>query len=347
MQNTIGFIERSEEINLEKCPECGYSMASKGYQNICKNCGVVIGEDFIQSSYKMFDSDDLQFSQGKQYVYIGKTLETVGNLGSYIGYYNKNKDVKDINGQQISQKMQLLFSRLKNKYSKFSKIKNQETDYRIMNILADVVKYMNLNQGTRKDAAYYFWKIKSMNSDIRNNISLIAFCIFFAVRNQNQNAPVTIKEISDVFQMLGHRVIPRLIIRDGLLYKKMLNPPKPHKSEDYVSRLIDSIINYPLIRSRMEKKSSEWKLDDYRTRLYNQTLEILKDINIGKRGGRNPYIFSGAAVYCADKILAKLNNTKSILTQRIASDAMHIAEYSIRDHYVSVFKNYTSNYFSN
>lgn len=321
-----------------KCPECRNNVITQGYQKICCCCGLVVDEEMIQSSYTMFDNEDIQFNQGKQYVYIGKTLETVGNLGSYIDFYDRKSFFSDINGRGLSTEMQDLFSRLKNKYSKFTKIKNQETDYRIMNILANVAQFLKLSNDTRIDAAFYFRKIKSLNANIRNNISLIAFCIFFAVRNQKRNAPVTIKEISEAFQMLGHRVNPRLILRDGVMYKKLLNPPEPHKSEDYIERLVNNIINYPQLSERMEKKKTPWKIEEYRNRLYNETLFILDKIDIYQRGGRNPFIFAGAAVYCADKLLAKKSKTKCILTQQIASSAMGIAEYSIRDHYVSIFK---------
>ncbi len=331
-------IEENKDEIFEKCPECKSDITTQGYQKICSSCGLIVDEELIQSSYKMFDNEGIQFNQGKQYVYIGKTLETVGNLGTYIDFYDRKKYFADINGRKLSLEMQDLFSRLKNKYSKFSKIKNQETDYRIMNILANTTQYLKLSSDIRKDAAYNFRKIKSMNKNIRNNISLIAFCIFFAVRNQKRNAPVTIKEISEAFQMLGHRVNPRLILRDGVLYKKLLNPPEPHKSEDYVERLVNNIINYSSLSERMKKKKSIWTIEEYQNKLYNQTLSILDNIDLYQRGGRNPFIFAGAAVYCADKVLAKDNKTKCILTQQIASKAMGIAEYSIRDHYVSIFK---------
>lgn len=324
--------------SLKKCSECGSEIITRGYQTICGECGLIIDEMFINSSFTIFDNNEFQFNQGRQYVYLGKIPDAVGNLGSYIDYYDRKKYFLDINKRPISLKDQSLFSRLKNKYSKFSKIKNEETNYRIMNILADVTRTMKLSKDLRKDAAYYFRKIKSINDKIKNNISLIAFCVFFAVRNKTHNAPVTIKEISKVFQDLGHRVKPRLIIRDGVLYKKMLTSPKPHRSEDYVERLINDIINFPILKNRMEKKYSLWSLEEYRIKLYNQTSSILKKIPIFKRGGKNPFIFAGAAVYAADKILAKKSNTKSILTQKFASQAMKIAEYSIRDHYVSVFK---------
>lgn len=335
-QNTE-FISQDGKLDYS-CPECSNNCIKEGYQIICSNCGLVVDEVFIQSSYQMFEDDSYQFSQGKQYVAVGKTLETVGNLGSFIDYAERRNHFRDTHGKTLGSGKQRLYSRLKNKYSKFSKIKNKETDYRIMTILADVVQLMKLNGDVRKDAAFYYRKIKNNNSKIRNNISLIAFCVFFAVRNKNHNAPVTIKEISDVFQSLGHRVNPRLILRDGVLYKKILKPPKPHRSEDYITRLVDCVAKYSGLQERMVKKKSKWTVSEYKMKLYNQTLKILRSISIYQRGGRNPFIFAGAAVYCADKVLAKIHGTKSILTQKIASEAMGIAEYSIRDHYVSVFK---------
>jgi transcription initiation factor TFIIIB Brf1 subunit/transcription initiation factor TFIIB len=207
-----------------------------------------------------------------------------------------------------------------------------------MNILSDIIQILNLSQMVRKDAAYYFRKIKSINKVIRNNISLIAFCIFFAVRNQYHNAPISINDICSAFQQLGHRVNPRLILRDGIMYKKIIHKPTPHKSEDYVNRLIESVVNYPAIKQRLQKKAPKFSIHQYRLELYNHTIGILKEIKLHQRGGRNPFIFAGAAIYCADKLLALKNQTKSVLTQKLASNAMNIAEYSIRDHYVSIFK---------
>lgn len=330
-------------MNLEvecsdTCPECGSPVISDGFQTNCSTCGLVVKEEFCRSSYQLFDSSSAQFSQGRQFVSLGKTLETVGTLGSYIDYCDKKTHFVDISGKPIHPHGQELFSRLKTRYSKFARVKNQETDYRIMNTLSDIIQMLHLSQIIRVDAAYYFRKIKTMNDTIRNNISLIAFCVFFAVRNQYHNAPITINDISKAFQQLGHRVNPRLILRDGILYKKLIYKPKPHISENYVNRLIENIANSPAIIQRLSKKIPACSMETYRLKLYNQTLSILKQIGLHQRGGRNPFIFAGAAIYCADKVLSIKNNTKTVLTQKLASLAMKIAEYSIRDHYVSIFK---------
>lgn len=330
---------------LDTCPECGSLIISDGFQMTCSVCGLVICEAFYQSSYQLFENPESEFNQGRQFVSLGKTLETVGTLGSFIDYCDKKTHFVDVTGKPLHSTKQELFTRLKAKYSKFARVKNQETDYRIMNILVDVIQILNLNQIIRRDAAYYFRKIKSRNPVIRNNISLIAFCIFFAVRNQYQNAPITIHDISYAFQQLGHRVNPRLILRDGILYKKMIYKPKPHLSEDYINRLIECIVTYPGTIHRLQKKIPHCTIQTYRLQLYNQSMSILKKIDNYQRGGRNPFIFAGATIYCADKVLARKNQTKSVLTQKIASKAMNIAEYSIRDHYVSTFKYLILNHF--
>ena len=329
---------KSDQDFLLYCPECGESTVTDGFQINCSCCGLVLSERFCTSSYQLYDNSTTHFNQGRQYVSLGKTVETVGTLGSYIDYCDKKSNFVDISGKPLHPSEQELFSRLKTKYSKFARVKNQETDYRIMNILSDIIQILNLSQIVRKDAAYYFRKIKTMNDTIRNNISLIAFCIFFAVRNQYHNAPITINDISNAFQQLGHRVNPRLILRDGVLYKKLINKPKPHRSEDYVNRLIENVINSPEIVNRLSKKVPHCSINDYRLDLYKQTLAIRRKIDIFQRGGRNPFIFAGAAIYCADKLVAAKNKTKTVLTQKLASFAMNIAEYSIRDHYVSIFK---------
>jgi len=88
----------------------------------------------------------------------------------------------------------------------------------------------------------------------------------------------------------------------------------------------------------MKKKEVEWNLYEYERELTRMTEELLKKLNRSQRGGRNPLILAGAIIYCADKLLAIRNHQKKILTQKMISSATKIAEYSIRDHYVSLLK---------
>ena len=325
--------------NIEKCPECGGSIVKNSFEKICNQCGLVIGNFFKESSYLLEDSQ-MTNSLNKQYVALGERPDFIGNLGSFIDYEN-SKYLKDKSGRLLSPNDQKLFRRLKKNYSQFLRIKNHETEYRIFNILNKISLYLNLNRNIHNNAAYYYKKILKKQKRVINNISLIAFCIFYAARKENQNAPFTINEICKAFQNFGHRVNPRLILRDGMRYKEyLMKKCKPHKSEDYLIRLIDQVIKHKDLEERIKLKRVRWSKEIYQRNLAIKCRIILKSLSQWKRGGRNPFILTGAIIYLADKLLAKEYNQKAILTQKMVSEATSIAEYSIRDHYVNLLKPY-------
>ncbi len=259
-------------------------------------------------------------------------------MGSFIDFEG-SKYLKDKTGKLLEPNKQKIFRRLKKNYSYFLRIKDHETEYRIFNILNKISQSLNLNQNIRNNAAYLYKKIKKNNDKIINNISLIAFCIFYAARKENHNAPITINEISNAFQNFGHRVNPRLILRDGLIYKKVIsNKLKPHKSEDYLTRLVSEIFHHPELDFRLKKKKVDWMKREFQNIITLKSREILSNLNSWQRGGRNPFILTAAIIYLADKLIAKEKTQKAILTQKIISEATKIAEYSIRDHYVNLLK---------
>jgi transcription initiation factor TFIIIB Brf1 subunit/transcription initiation factor TFIIB len=331
-------VEHLKRQNIcPSCPECGGTLISSSFELICKNCGLILDNVFKESSYTFNDFSD-NSSLNKQYVAIGERTDFIGGLGTFIDYEN-SKYLKDNFGKLLSPNEQKLYRRLKRNYSQFLRIKSHETEYRIFNILNKITIYLNLNKSIKNNAAYYYKKIIKNEQKVVNNISLIAFCIFYAARKGYHNAPITIIEISKAFQNFGHRVNSRLILRDGLKYKKYLHKrTEPHKSEDYLVRLINDIINHNDLENRLKRKSVKWTKNQYENYLMNKCRSILTSLSKWQRGGRNPFILTGAIIYLADKILAKEFNQKSILTQKFISEATNIAEYSIRDHYVNLLK---------
>ncbi len=130
-----------------------------------------------------------------------------------------------------------------------------------------------------------------------------------------------------------------MILRDGINYKHHLNNKStPHKSEDYLIRLLNSVINHDGLEERLEKKGVFWSKTEFNNKLTRKCNEILKSLSMWNRGGRNPFILTGAVIYLADRLLAKEFNQKVVLTQEFISKATSIPEYSIRDHYVNLLK---------
>ncbi|MBY9007550.1 MAG: transcription initiation factor IIB family protein [Candidatus Lokiarchaeota archaeon] len=326
-----------QEYLEDGCPECGGNIIDSSCEKVCKECGLVINKIFNDSSYSFKDQANKNHSC-KQYVALGDRTDYIGGLGSYIGF-ESSRYLKDKYGKLLSPNEQRLYRRLKKNYSQFLRIKNHETEYRIFNILNKITHYLNLNKNIKNNAAYYYRKIIKSEEKVINNISLIAFCIFFAVRKENHNAPITIKEIAIIFQKFGHRVNSRLILRDGLKYKKyLMSNANPHKSEDYLNRLIHQVMAHNNLNERMSKKGINWTKEEFQNFLLKKAIEILEKLTSWKRGGRNPFILTGAIIYLADKLIAKEYKKKSILTQKMISEATNIAEYSIRDHYVNLLK---------
>lgn len=320
-----------------KCPECGGEIITSSFERTCKDCGLVIDEILEFSTY-LFCDKTIKSNLNKQYVALGDRTDFIGGLGTFIDYEN-SKYLKDKSGKLLSPEDQKLFRRLKKNYGQFLRIKNHETEYRIFNILNKISTYLSLNKNIKNIAAYYYKKIIKNEDKVINNISLIAFCIFFAARTEFHNAPISIKEISEAFQNFGHRVSPRLILRDALKYKHCITKnSEPHKSEDYVIRLIDNVINHKDLIERLNRKNITWSKKEFQIKLTLKCQEILKLLTFKYRGGRNPFILTGAIIYLADRILAKEYSQKAILTQKIISEATQIAEYSIRDHYVNLLK---------
>ncbi|MFW9900280.1 MAG: hypothetical protein ACFFDY_03215 [Candidatus Thorarchaeota archaeon] len=332
----INKIENNNEDN-QYCPECGGNTIQNSYEKICKDCGLIINRCFRESAFIFSDLKNKN-NLSKQYVALGERTDFIGGLGSFIDYEN-SKYLKDKSGKLLPPCEQKLFRRLKKNYAQFLRIKNHETEYRIFNILNKISLYLNLSKNIRNNAAYFYKKINKCEKKVINNISLIAFCIFFAARKENQNAPITINEISDAFQNFGHRVNPRLILRDGVRYKHHLNnDTSPHKSEDYLIRLVDEVMEHKDLKQRLLNKGIKWSLSEFQNKLTVKCREVLKKLPIWHRGGRNPFILTGAIIYLADKLLSKEYSQKAILTQKIISEATNIAEYSIRDHYVNLLK---------
>ncbi len=324
-------------VELNICPECGGKIIISSFERTCKDCGLVINEIFGDSSY-VFNDKSNKNNLSKQYVALGERTNFIGGLGTFIDFEN-SKYLKDKSGRLLPPNEQKLYRRLKKNYAQFLRIKNHETEYRVFNILNKISIYLNLNKNIRNVAAYYYKKVLKNEKKVINNISLIAFCIFYAVRKENHNAPITIKEISEAFQNFGHRVNPRLILRDGIKYKHHLNKDSiPHKSEDYIIRLIDNVISHDELEERLVKKGNLWTKQEFRIKITKKCQEILKSLTLKHRGGRNPFILAGATIYLADKLLAREYNHKALLTQKIISEATKIAEYSIRDHYVNLLK---------
>ncbi|MHA2234714.1 MAG: hypothetical protein ACXABH_05240 [Candidatus Thorarchaeota archaeon] len=292
----------------------------------------MLSREYVQPTYQMGMRPKDNSPDASVYVSLGNRMHIVDGLGSYIGYH-KDRYFQDSQGQALSGRMQKKFKRLKTIYSTRIRIGKNEAKYRALRTLNHVSKLLMLNEQVRDRTAYLYKKVISESPQrVSNNILLIAVCLLMAVREFKDEAPITLDEIADVFEKCGHRVNVRAIVREALRLKSLTGySPQIRRPEDYIPRVISMLLNDSKVVSKIQARG--WTIKEYESTLRNKVVEVLNMIPASKRGGRNPFIFTVSAAYASDRVIAVQHNRRAVLTQKLASNATKVAEYSIRDHF--------------
>jgi len=326
--------ETFEAIQNESwsCPDCsGLLTANQGYV-VCVECGLVISREYVSPTYQMGEKISDNAPEASVYVSLGNRMHIVDGLGSYIGFH-KDRYFQDAHGQTLTARSQKKFKRLKMIYSTRIRIGRNEAKYRALRTLNHVSKLLMLNEQVRDRTAYLYKKISSESSEkINNNILLVAVCLLMAVREFKDGAPITLDEIANTFEKCGHRVNVRAIVREALKLKSLTGvAPEIRRPEDYVPRVLSMLMNSKKVLKKVTSRG--WSPKMYENALRDKILEILDMIPASRRGGRNPYIFTVSAAYASDRLIADNHGKRSVLTQKLTSEATEVAEYSIRDHF--------------
>ncbi len=307
-------------------------------ERVCSKCGLVVEEILEDSTYIISKRDFRGGSFPGQFISPGNTITDLWNLGSTIGYPKQKNAFADWNNQPISPANQASFAKLKNRDLR-TKFKRRETRLRILTTLKDVASKLELTQTVAQKAAYLYNRVvRGEGGQVPNNVTLLAVCLVFASRSEGRNAPVAVTELARVFRQLGHYVTDRLILRGCLAYKKYANYGRmARRSEEYLERMLSQITQHPGLAKRVQKKAGR-PFTEYVQVLGTTARQLLAGFPLRERRGLNPYILSAAMVYAADRVLAKELDTPGVLRQNIVASATGVAEYSIRDHFVTVLK---------
>jgi transcription initiation factor TFIIIB Brf1 subunit/transcription initiation factor TFIIB len=319
---------------VKKCEYCHGSLVQINGELVCTSCGVV------NQSVLINDNSRQQFIWKKETA-PGNRVHIVDGLGSYIDYHNSSY-FQDVKGGKLAAKKQYKFRKLKRRYNLRIKINNHETDYRSLMCLNRICKILDVSDNVRKRAAYLYKLVtkeerRKRIEKISNHIVLTALCLMVAIRESADKSPLRLKEVMAVFNKTGHRVSGKAILK---LAQEL--PPelgitlKSRRSEHYLQRIISKITHHVKIKKRLAKSSVGPTV--YRRELLELSQELLSEINLRMRGGRNPYIFAVSVVYTSDRILSKNKEHRKILTQKLLADICDVAEYSIRDHHRKVLK---------
>ncbi len=328
--------------NSDCCTACGGSIIPTRSGCTCVRCGLIYDERYADDGFCVDKSDIYEQKSAKQFVGLGKQLDNVSPLGSYIDFY-KTATFHDGKGKPLPSERQRFFARLKFMRDFVCKIKTKETYYRIVKIMKDVSERLRFTPDLRKRAVFLYNKVLQVAASnqlkVPNHVSLITTCMFLASREYASRAPVTIRELCRAFTDLGHRINYRMIYRDVMQFKKDLGLRRVKRDgKDYIERLASDLYHDRAFNARFGRKARLVDAKSYVQQLKVLSATVIESIPRRVRDGRNPFVLAGAAIYGADAILSRRTGQKRVLTQQILADATGIAEYSIRDHYCVVIK---------
>ena len=327
-----------ETENLEFCAECGGQIINSGFEMTCSHCGIVVSDLRLKPEYIYESWNATNDRSAKQYVSFGQNCDMIGILATNIGK-NEMETLRDYKGRVLNPETQKSFKRMIKYYQKNSGLKHHESEYRILKQIILACSYLEVGKQIQENACKTFIKIARVERTLKNRVVIGAACLLMAIKESDTHAPISIQEIVDVYSNMAHRMTERLIMRVFLTYPKYFKKKfNPKKSEDYLIRMVNQLVN--------EKRIEQWILsfgyskEEYALLLIKKSQEILEKVNVCSRAGRNPMILTAAVIYCSDKIIAREHGHRTILTQKSASEAMRVAEYSIRDHFVKLLKTY-------
>ena len=332
MWSLIGEECKLYDSSFWSCPDCsGLLMISNGHI-VCSECGLVVSREYVLPTYQMGGERHKDAPDASVYVSLGNRIHIVDGLGSYIGFHN-DRYFRDVQGHALPGRIQKKYKRLKTIYSTRIRIGKNEAKYRALRTLNHVSKLLMVNEQVRDRTAYLYKKMVSESPDkITNNILLIAVCFLMAIREFKESAPITLDEIADVFEKCGHRVNVRAIVREALRLKSMMGyAPMIRRPMDYIPRVLSMLMNDSKVINKVQLRG--WNPKEYENLLRGKMFDVLEMIPASKRGGRNPFIFTVSTAYASDRLISIEHGKRSVLTQKLASRATKVAEYSIRDHF--------------
>jgi len=285
-----------------KCPECGSTYLSKDHSRaelVCKNCGLVIDEDFIDygPEWRAFDSNQRE-KRARTGAPMTYTIHDKG-LSTMIGWKNR-----DSYGKSIPTRNRAQLYRLR-KWQRRIRISNS-TERNLATALSALDRMasgMGLPRTVRETAAMIYRKAVLKNLIRGRSIEGVSSAALYAACRQC-NVPRTLDEISNASSMSRKDIgrTYRYITRElGL----KLMPTSP---QDYIPRFCSKL-----------KLSAD---------VQAKTLDIIKGaVDRELTSGRGPIGIAAASLYIATILCGERR------TQREVAEIACVTEVTIRNRY--------------
>ena len=290
-----------------KCPECGSTHLSKDYSRaelVCKDCGLVIDQDFIDRGpeWRAFDSDQRE-KRARTGAPMTYRIHDKG-LSTMIGWTNR-----DAYGKSIPTRNRAQLYRLR-KWQRRIRI-SDATERNLAFALSNLDRMssgMGLPRTVRETAAMIYRKAALKNLIRGRSIEGVSAAALYAACRQCL-VPRTLDEISSIAR-LSRKDVGRNYRYVARELELKLIPTSPG---DYISRFCSEL-----------KLSADVKA---------KTIEILKEAADKElTSGRGPTGIAAASLYIATVLCGERR------TQREIADVAGVTEVTIRNRYKELTK---------
>lgn len=194
--------------------------------------------------------------------------------------------------------------------------------------LMRVCAYLGLPSSILWRALYMYRRaLAPFKTSVRLGVTrtaLAAACLTAAILASNQGA-VTSKKVLETFRAMGHRVNFNNFSKAMIYIRRSLGLSiVPRRAHSYLSYIVEAALS----QAEAEVKA----------RVLGLAKDLLDKLPKGALGGRAPRILAAAAVYAAAKMVEREVGTRKLVTQKSLSKVIGVAEFSIRLHFLKLFK---------
>ncbi|MDA4114329.1 MAG: hypothetical protein OK474_09805 [Thaumarchaeota archaeon] len=290
------------------CAQCLGRIVDAGEEMVCSSCGMVTLKEVVETHSERAPA---------------LVDYTNHSLGSYLGPIEFGSDESFSRGFTSSQSSYRYLKTLSD-YS----YKEGAGVYSCGRLIERVCEKLALPRAVVGDAVTISKSVMEMRKG-HGEITIAAISAF-SIINACKRLRVTsvgVKEIMEAHKNLGYRVKASVIIQISI------DSPirtRPRRAEEYLGNVVVHL--QPMLAGRDDLPVG------YFNALHEASRIALESLASQCRGGHNPRGLAATAVYAGETALAAIEQRERIVSQRQMAACVGVAEYTVREQFVEMFK---------
>lgn len=292
----------------DQCVRCSGRIVDVGEELVCSSCGVVTAKEVLEP-VRAFGTRAIDY--------------TSHSLGSYLGPMEFGYEEERSRG----------FSRVNSSFKYLKTVSDFAFNegaplYSCGKIVERVCEKLALPRSVVAESmsiARDVMRIRRKRGEVT-----VASVSAFAIINACKRLGVTsagVREVMKAHSNLGYRV------KTSLLIQLSIDSPvrtRPRKAEEYVGNVLVHLPNALIKNGGMPAS--------YSNKLFEAANLALELVDGPSRGGHNPRGLAATAVYAGEVAMAELEGRRKLFSQREAARCSEVAEYTVREQFVEIFK---------